>query len=1767
MTIVDSSTPEGVALEVEVERASAGRQQPSWLGDEAVVVSATGVVSIVNYAFTLVMLWLLPTREFSEVASVSALLLIAGTVAGAALPWVLAQEVVRSGADRARRRSAVSFCVVATVLQGAAAGLAACLIAVHYTNSAVLAATFCSVLFIFMAATATGYLQGLHRFRLIAALKVAEAAVKIGAGVGLVALGAGAGGAIAGFALGAGVVAGAGLILMARDLRLSWSALSGHGLWASTQGLLAIQAGVAVLASLDVVIGSLVLGTTRAFATYQAANILGRVPVFIGTALSVVVFTRMITVHRTESVIRESVGLYIKVCVPLTLITASLPPQILTAVFPARYGDVGAVLPWTALAGLVMGAVNLATTYFQAAGRYRRVAMLLGAGVLVAAPLDVLGLKTHGTIGLAVAVAIGAALVTVALAYEIRSVWRGSLRGALRTLMFVSSCCLPLLVLRGHLVGWVLWAIGCGALFCVRGLLDASRNGSAATGAVRPRVLHLGYEDPKRPGAGGGSVRTYEVNRRLSERFDITVVCARYRGCRSRTEDGVRYVHAGLAAGDFPSRLAYFAALPWTLFRYRSDLVVEDFGAPFSTVALPWLTARPVLGLVQWLFAAEKSRQYHLPFAWVERVGVRSHRRMVAMSSDLADQLETRNPRATVTVIANGLDPGAFETYDCSRSGIAYLGRLEIAQKGLDLLIESYARVADDLEQDLIIGGDGPDHDALVHLADRLGVGDRVRFVGRVPAGERFAWLAAAQMVAMPSRYETFGMVAAEALAVGTPVVAFDIPCLRGLVDDQVGARVPAFDLDAFAEQLRVLASNPEVRCRLGRAGPERVVHLNWDDLACRQGDVYGELLDGALELAGQGSWDEGVTREAAVVPSPQSKGCTPPSVISLFCAQCAASPNLPAIGDGDVVWTYGQLRDAAGRVAGALLGQGIGSGDAVAVCLPRSGEAIAAMLGIWGSGAAYVPLDPQYPRARLASMAERAGVNVVLGRAGQCDRLGSSLEVLDVEAIVRRDDKNSMGAPAPLRAPTPTDLAYILFTSGSSGRPKAVQVPHRGLSSVLEWIRGTLSAEEMAVSVTSISFSFDAFILEVLGPLVHGGMVQVVQGALAVDADAGATFMANTPSVLSELYHAGRLPRTILTLISGGEVLSPSLASELLGQTPARRLINTYGPTETTLLVTAHEVVPPFHGQVPIGRDLPGATVVLLDEKGREVAPGAIGEICIHGPQVADGYRGDPGETEERFRLWPTADGRLVRLYRSGDLACRNQEGALEFQGRRDRQLKVRGYRVEPGEVEAVIGRYPGVTGTVVDAVGRGSDARLRAHVAGDPARVSPATLRAWLKEVLPSHLVPAHVTVMDAFPTTLHGKVDMDRLTAAIPVAVGLDPAGPSAHDVVSPDGRHHSNTEDIVARLAGEVLGYHGAIRTKDDFVDDLGGSSLALFRLLTLMEREFASSVEIGRVVEDTTIAGLAGLVASSGGGPGSLTVHGDGSRTPLYLVHTYLGSLLRYRRLGQHLSHERPMVGIQVQHFDGPSGPRRDSVAAMADDAVAQIRSHQSDGPYLLGGHSAGGVVAYEAARRLLEAGTDVPLVLLIDTPLTRSPWRYLWAEVVLNWPDLRVASGRELVARHLGDLVGHRWNRHRPSPVVDRVGTTIARAHRASNLAVRRYKPEPYGGDVAVIRTGQGQLMALGRDDLGWGTVVRGRVTTAKVSGLHNTLFEDPHLAGLAGAIDVILESADVAGSVSRSRFPHTPHERSARGIGDREDHPLLRRRPRLLAGHETHIP
>lgn len=356
-------------------------------------------------------------------------------------------------------------------------------------------------------------------------------------------------------------------------------------------------------------------------------------------------------------------------------------------------------------------------------------------------------------------------------------------------------------------------------------------------------LLHLAYEDYRRPGSGGGSLRTHEIDRRLARAHEVTVLVAKYPGSQDRIEDGVRYVHIGLPLGYFPSLLAYFACLPLALRRYGADLVIEDFGAPFSSIAVPLLTKRPVVGMVQWMFAREKARQYHLPFHWVEKLGVRSHREMIAVSSALREDILRSNPRATVHVVHDGLEEAAWETDGTVRGHLLFLGRVEFAQKGIDRLIEAFSLVAPHTDSDLVIAGDGPDLERAMAMVGERGLDGRVRFVGRVTGRAKFDLLASARLLLMPSRYETFGIVAAEALACRTPVVAFDLPCLREVVPAEAGVLVAQGDIAAFAAAVLDLLADGDRRCRMGEAGRAFSLRFNWTQMADHQEVILREAV------------------------------------------------------------------------------------------------------------------------------------------------------------------------------------------------------------------------------------------------------------------------------------------------------------------------------------------------------------------------------------------------------------------------------------------------------------------------------------------------------------------------------------------------------------------------------------------------------------------------------------------------------------------------------------------------------------------------------------------------------------------------------------------------------------------------------------------------------------------------------------------------------------------------------------------------------------
>ena len=361
------------------------------------------------------------------------------------------------------------------------------------------------------------------------------------------------------------------------------------------------------------------------------------------------------------------------------------------------------------------------------------------------------------------------------------------------------------------------------------------------------RILHLAYEDPLQPASGGGSVRVREINRRLAERHEITNLVAAYPGARPRVEEGMRWVPIGARTHKKVAQLSYFALLGLEVARRPHDLVVEEFGAPFSTGLSPLFTKKPVVASVQWLFASQMRERYRLPFDEVEKRGLRFYDRFIAVSGWLADELRARRPGAVVEAIPNGVEQIAYDARPTTPQHLLFVGRLDLLPKGGDLLFEIFARIRRASERrvpPLVIVGDGPDRKAMERLAQKHDLSGLVEFRGRVEGAEKYRLMSSAYAVLMPTRFETFGLVAIESLAAGAPLVAFDVGPLREVVGGGAGARlIRPWDLDAFAQEVLRFVEDRGLRERAREAGRRWVRRYDWEDVSLRQEEFYLRTL------------------------------------------------------------------------------------------------------------------------------------------------------------------------------------------------------------------------------------------------------------------------------------------------------------------------------------------------------------------------------------------------------------------------------------------------------------------------------------------------------------------------------------------------------------------------------------------------------------------------------------------------------------------------------------------------------------------------------------------------------------------------------------------------------------------------------------------------------------------------------------------------------------------------------------------------------------
>ncbi|YCK82920.1 glycosyltransferase family 4 protein [Arthrobacter sp. D3-18] len=342
-------------------------------------------------------------------------------------------------------------------------------------------------------------------------------------------------------------------------------------------------------------------------------------------------------------------------------------------------------------------------------------------------------------------------------------------------------------------------------------------------------------------------MRTHEINRRLAAKgFNVTVLSTRYPGWQERVEDGVHYVPIGFGTGGnrLTRLVAYVARLPFEVRKRRStaELVVEDFFAPFSTMAAPLWTKRPTIGVVQWLHARDKARQYKLPLHWIEWLGVRKHRRLISVSQGIGDRLKELNPDLHVEVIGNGVDPAVWNSKPRLGKDVLFIGRLEYGHKGLDLLLEAWAHACNRVDGNLLIAGTGPDAERLRTAIRDAGLSERVQMLGWLSGDKKFQALSDARLLVVPSRHETFGLVAIDALAAGTPVIAFDIPCLREIIPPGTGWVVDAFDVQALGDEIVRRYPQDDLE-KVAAQGRTFAAGYNWDALADMQAQAYNTAL------------------------------------------------------------------------------------------------------------------------------------------------------------------------------------------------------------------------------------------------------------------------------------------------------------------------------------------------------------------------------------------------------------------------------------------------------------------------------------------------------------------------------------------------------------------------------------------------------------------------------------------------------------------------------------------------------------------------------------------------------------------------------------------------------------------------------------------------------------------------------------------------------------------------------------------------------------
>ena len=837
------------------------------------------------------------------------------------------------------------------------------------------------------------------------------------------------------------------------------------------------------------------------------------------------------------------------------------------------------------------------------------------------------------------------------------------------------------------------------------------------------------------------------------------------------------------------------------------------------------------------------------------------------------------------------------------------------------------------------------------------------------------------------------------------------------------------------------------------------------------------------------------------------------------FASQVERTPNSVALVTESQKLTYVQLDRRANQLARHLKNCGVGPGDIVGLCVERSPEMLVSVLGILKSGAAYLPLDPSYPQERLAFMLEDGKAKVLVTQ----EQLEQKLLSHAAKAVFIDRDWETIARESADRfdtAVTAESLAYVMYTSGSTGTPKAVAVTHK---SVLRLVKQTnyarLEADEVFLQFAPLSF--DASTFEIWGSLLNGGQLVLMPPGLVSLAQLGeaikhygVTTLWLTAGLFQQMVETELDSlRGLRQLLAGGDALSVAHVEQVARELKDCQLINGYGPTENTTFTCCYRVRrgERFTGSVPIGYSISNTQVYILDGELEPVPVGVVGELYTGGDGLAIGYLNDAALTAERFVPNPFSTELGTRVYRTGDYARFRTDGSIEFMGRIDHQVKLRGHRIELTEIEGALKQYPAVRdATVVMRRSDHGNKHLIAYIIANSElaeSILTGELKDLLRQSLPDYMVPSYFHFLEQFPLTPSGKIDRRKLPQANENRRVLEEAHLAPRD----------DYETRLARIWERVLEVQ-AVGIRANFFD-LGGHSLLAIRLVSEIEKEFGQRLPLVSFFQGATIEYLAGLLRQgvrSISWPTLVKIQAGDSRPPLVCVSMPNVNALGYRSLAQLLGADQPVFGLQAQYPEDLQGEHSQAaVDSIATEYLEALRAVQRTGPYQFVGLCRGAHIAFEMARRLELEGKEIGFLGIIDTWVMENTHNYFWYV--------------EYYARRLGSLI--LLGLKKPLSFVKKKAETngdkmadwrqiiTAKPVQPTQKPIKVYFPGPgyvpttYGGRITVFRARRQPRDRIRDLHLGWGKLARGGVDLRFIPGEHHSVLKEPHVQELASEL------------------------------------------------------